>query len=135
MAVGHWGRRRTLAFAVGCAAAAAVCLVYHRVDPCGADSLSRMLPRCWWRELTGWSCPACGLQRALHAALHGHLAEAAAHNYFLTLSVPLLAGMAACDLCLPRGCRWRRRLEGMLTGRLYVALLFLWWIARNLLKI
>lgn len=135
MTVGHLGRRRAVTLAAGCVAVAAVCLFYYRVDPCGADVPRWTLPRCWWRELTGWSCPSCGLQRALHAALRGHLVEAVGYNYFLTLSVPLLAGMVACDLLLPPSSRLRRALQGWWTGRLYIALLFLWWIARNLLKI
>lgn len=56
-------------------------------------------------------------------------------HYFLALSLPLLACMAACDLLLPPSSRLRRALEGRLVPGLYIALLFLWWIARNLLKV
>ncbi|RKV71031.1 MAG: DUF2752 domain-containing protein [Alloprevotella sp.] len=36
-----------------------------------------------FRSATGYSCPGCGAQRAIHSLLHGHFAEAISYNYFL----------------------------------------------------
>ena len=34
------------------------------------------LPACLFHRLTGLNCPGCGMTRATHAALHGHLGTA-----------------------------------------------------------
>ena len=46
--------------------------LYYAVDP----SHDVWLPRCPFHALTGWDCPACGGQRALHSLLHGRFGEA-----------------------------------------------------------
>ena len=55
----------------------------------------------WWLkcplyQLTGWQCPLCGSQRAVHAFLHGCWSEAWHYNPGLWLFLPygllLLAG-------------------------------------------
>ena len=48
-------------------------------------------PRCPVNLLTGLYCPGCGSQRATHALLHGHVAQAANLNLLAVLSLPLLA--------------------------------------------
>jgi len=49
------------------------------------------VPLCPVKWLTGRDCPTCGVTRALHALMHGHLAEAAALNpiAFLVILVVL----------------------------------------------
>ena len=64
---------------------AAAVVVYYFVDPSDAGRIP--LPQCPLRLFTGLSCPLCGMQRSLHALLHGHLVEAFSYNYLL---VPLI---------------------------------------------
>ena len=47
---------------------------------------------CLVRRLTGFSCPGCGMTRATHAALHGHLLAALRFNCLgvLLVTVALL---------------------------------------------
>lgn len=45
---------------------------------------------CPFRFLTGWLCPGCGSQRALHDLMHLRLGEAFGHNALLVLSIPAL---------------------------------------------
>ena len=52
-------------------------------------------PRCPLFFLTGLHCPGCGSQRALHALLHGRVAQAAGLNLLAVLSLPVLAVGAA----------------------------------------
>ena len=86
--------------------------LYYAVDP----SHSAWLPQCPFHALTGWECPACGGQRALHALLHGRLGEAVQFNLFLVVSVPYflavawtsldrgrVAGASAADRAAPLG--------------------------------
>lgn len=126
----HRTRRRILLL-LAPAALVAVGACYYVADPATADGLSRYMPRCLWHDLTGWTCPACGLQRALHASLHGHLAEALSYNYFFIISLPLLLAALAAALLLPPRHWLSRAVSSPWTGYAYVVLLFVWWIARN----
>jgi hypothetical protein len=47
-------------------------------------------PRCLLHTLTGLHCPGCGATRALHALLHGDVAQAAAYNLLFLLALPPL---------------------------------------------
>lgn len=47
-----------------------------------------LMPKCPFKLITGWSCPGCGIQRCLHALMHGRWAEALHYNYFLVYSLP-----------------------------------------------
>lgn len=51
------------------------------------------LPACPIHAATGLFCPGCGAARALHAALHGRLAEALDANLLLVALLPALAGL------------------------------------------
>jgi hypothetical protein len=73
------------AFAV--AAAAGVAIVW-RVDPNRPGS---GLPACPFHAMTGLYCPGCGTTRALHALVHGDVANALAMNPMFTLTLPLFA--------------------------------------------
>jgi hypothetical protein len=75
-------------------------------------------PPCLFHELTGWHCPGCGSTRAVHALLHGNLAQAAAYNPLLLIYLPLLLGWVA------GGWFWTRRRPEAPGLRLPV---WLWW--------
>lgn len=100
------------------------------------------MPRCVMKTLTGYQCPSCGGQRALHALLHGHPLQAISYNYFFVLSVPLLlvtlyafwkikapGPPSKVTLTLYRFVTSRYTLTA------YVLLFFLWWVVRNILGI
>ena len=48
-------------------------------------------PKCPFKLLTGLSCPACGIQRFIHAMTNGHFREAIAYNYFLVYALPYIS--------------------------------------------
>ncbi|WP_374165755.1 DUF2752 domain-containing protein [Arcticibacter sp. MXS-1] len=66
--------------------AAAAVVLYYVFNP----RLVSFFPRCPFHEMTGWSCPGCGSQRAFHALLHGNLREAVQHNVLFAAGLPLL---------------------------------------------
>lgn len=129
MVAAHHVSRRvlTLAILIGVAAALAV---YYLVGP---DS--GMYPRCLFRQLTGLDCPGCGSQRAIHALLHGHIAEAWGHNALLLIELPLIGLLLAARAMRPR----HPRLDLLLNSRAMILLLLvtiiLWTIVRNILAI
>lgn len=51
-------------------------------------------PPCLFHQMTGWDCPGCGAQRALHELLHGHLVAAIRLNAMFIASLPLAAWFA-----------------------------------------
>lgn len=55
---------------------------YSEVDTWGIQ--------CTFHRLTGYLCPGCGGQRAIHALLHGNIIEAFHDNVLIILILPLL---------------------------------------------
>ena len=85
----------------------------YAVDP----SSAWWVPKCPFKLLTGWSCPACGIQRFVHALLRGHI---------------------AIEWLMPP-CAARDRLASVIENRyavgFYVVTFLIWLVARNLLGI
>ena len=94
-------------------------------------------PKCPLKLLTGLSCPACGIQRFVHAFTNGKYVEAIRYNYFLVYSLPYALSLVFVNL-MPE-CRFRnnfmRMLEGNIAVRGYVVLFCIWFIVRNILNI
>ena len=103
------------------------------VDPVACP----VTPQCPFRLLTGWSCPACGLQRAAHALLHGRPLAALHYNFFFLFSVPFAAGACLAAWC--PSVRWRGRLARVFFAPwmlwTYVVLFCAWGVVRNCLGI
>ena len=117
---------RALLLLLGCIAAVALLYTFNPTD-------WALAPKCLFKVLTGFSCPGCGFQRAAHAALHGHWAEAWAYNRFLIYSLPYLLCVMLAEWCT-RG-RLRERLRRIFEGReacwTYVLLFVVWGVVRN----
>ena len=105
-------------------AVVALCVYYYNVDPAAGGTA----PRCLLRSLTGYDCPGCGTQRALHALLHGHVATAWHHNAALFFAVPLAAAYAAEDY-LPAGVARVLRAPAFILA--IAAAIVAWWVLRN----
>lgn len=89
--------------------------------------------QCPLKKLTGYSCPLCGTQRALHALLHGEWGLALHYNYFLPLLLAyflLRLGLKpfSANHLLDRVFQW---LTHKRTGILLLFLAMLWMILRN----
>ncbi len=120
--------RRLIAVIAAAAAVTSGFLLYF-FNPMG----TWWMPRCWWLMLTGTQCPSCGAMRAAHQLMHGHVAEAAALNWWLPLSIP----MGAAIIILAMQPRLSSRAEEWLRWLLvaYVVSYIAWWVVRNLLGI
>ena len=76
--------RRSLIIILAVAALLVFGFIYYALDP----SQSGVFPRCTFLTLTGYKCPGCGSQRAIHALMHGDIAGAFRFNALLLISIP-----------------------------------------------
>jgi hypothetical protein len=89
-------------------------------------------PTCPFYALTGYYCPGCGTLRAIHALLHGHLAEAFGYNVLSMTMLPVLGYLWFAWLT--------RSMQGRPRGRPahpawiwgFAALTVIFWIVRNI---
>ena len=64
-----------------------VFFIYYTFDP--ASENSYFLP-CPFKLVSGYNCPGCGSQRAIHELLNGHVGHAFRLNPLMVLSLPLI---------------------------------------------
>ena len=104
-------------------------LLYYFFDPLE----SKWAPKCMFRLLTGWDCPGCGSQRAVHALLHGDFGAAWEANPFLLCVLPLLALMGYAAAVRVKRPRLYAALNSIPMIAAISAALLLWFLLRNLL--
>ena len=61
----------------------AVILIYYFFDPTN----SGWFPRCPLKQLTGYECAGCGVQRSFHSLLHLRFVEAFRYNALFVFSI------------------------------------------------
>jgi len=89
------------------------------------------LPSCLLLRLTGFRCPGCGTQRAVHALLHGDFVQGIAYNYSLLFTIPVLSLYIGDALWGEKTPRLRAFLRHPLVILSLVLILLAWWILRN----
>lgn len=105
-------------------------LVFFFFDPAGGG----LFWRCPFNWMTGWYCPGCGGQRALHSLLHGNIRAALRANGLAVLIFApavfyaylrlMLRAFGGTVLPVPRTTAWRIGL--------FLALIIGYGILRNL---
>lgn len=96
---------------------------FHYYDP----THSVLALRCPFRMLTGYDCPGCGSQRALHCFMNGRIWEGIQHNYLL---LPLLV-YALLLVVVPRDRKFYHIITSSTACWVLLAVILLWWILRN----
>ena len=61
-------------------------VIYFVFDP----SKGLFFPSCPFKSLTGFDCPGCGSQRAIHEILHLNFKKAFEYNALLVLAIPYI---------------------------------------------
>lgn len=102
-------------------------IIYYALDP----SSSAVFPRCTFLELTGYKCPGCGSQRAIHALLHGDVAAAFGYNALLLIAIPWVALCLFAESQRVRNPRLYARLNAPRLIWLFLVMVLLWWLLRN----
>ena len=106
-------------------------LIYGKFNP----ENSHLFPKCPFRMLTGYECPGCGSQRAVHYLLNGKIDSAIQANALLVFYIPYIILLFLAEL-LKSKSRFFMRLYKILFSRIAIWILFviiiIWWVARNL---
>lgn len=98
-----------------------------------------IFPKCPMLMLTGFQCPSCGNQRALHALLNGDFFKACRYNFFAVYSVSYFLAVLLFYFLPIRSHAWIERMRKVVLSPtlayLYIALYLFWWILRNILSL
>jgi len=91
-------------------------------------------PPCPFHSFTGFDCPGCGSQRALHALLHGNIKQAADHNLLLVAGLPFAVVLFLYKLKINERSPLQKELicGDPLLIRISIGLILGFWIVRNL---
>lgn len=103
-------------------------VVYFRYNPA-----TYFFPRCPFFSLTGYKCPGCGSQRAIHHLLHLDIPAAARENMLLVALLPyivvgLLLEYSSLGEHRPS---WRRRFYGLHASIILFVVVTVFWVLRN----
>ena len=120
--------RRTLVITVIVALLLVFGLIYYALDPAS----SQLFPQCIFLSLTGYKCPGCGSQRAIHALLNGDVVGAFRYNALLLIAVPWIALCLFAEAQRTRRPRLYARLNPPLLIWLFLIVVILWWLLRNI---
>jgi hypothetical protein len=96
-------------------------------------SKNQLFPRCAFNALTGYYCPGCGSQRAIHSLLHLNISGVVAHN-FLFLPAVLAIIYHYIYPVLNRWLGWRLPNIFYLKNTPWIifGIILLFWLVRNL---
>lgn len=120
--------RRTLIIILAIAALLVFGIIYYALDP----SQSGVFPRCTFLTLTGYKCPGCGSQRAIHALLHGDVVGAFKYNALLLISIPWIALCLYAETQRIRNPRLYTRINAPQLMWFFLITVLLWWLLRNI---
>jgi len=93
-------------------------------------------PKCPFLLITGYKCPGCGSQRAIHCLLNFDIVSAFRENALMMISIPYILGGIFFDTIKVPGkktLKWRKILYGRNAIILILVIIFAFWILRNLI--
>jgi len=106
---------------------AAAIVIYGLLDP-----QVYSFPKCPFRTITGWLCPGCGSQRAIHQALHGHfIASFKLNPLFLPAVGYALIGILISTFDQKHWPAVRSNWYGHKAAWISLTIIVIFWIARN----
>jgi hypothetical protein len=104
--------------------------VYVNYNP----SESFFFPKCPFYQITGFKCPGCGSQRAIHNLLNFEISKAFHHNCILVVSIPyVLFGVLLDNLkeLSTKMLKWRKILYGKTAIIVVFTTILSFWLLRN----
>ena len=120
--------RRTLVIVLVIAVLLVLGFIYYALDP----ATSTAFPRCTFLTLTGYKCPGCGSQRAIHALLNGDVKEAFGYNAMMMVAIPWIVVCLFAESQRTRRPHLYERLNAPLLIWLFLVSVLAWWLLRNI---
>lgn len=103
-------------------------LIYVNINP----ATSYLMPKCLFKMLTGYDCPSCGGQRALHALLNGRVYDAFMLNPFLFLVAPYIFVVLYSSFSKSMvAMKIKPFVNHYVTISIYLFVYIIWWVVRN----
>lgn len=102
--------------------------VYNPID-------SIYFPKCLFKGITGYKCPGCGSQTAVHHLLNLNIFSAFKANAILIFAIPYLILCFAFEMVkkpTEKQLMWRKRLFGERAIYIVLTIIILFWILRNI---
>lgn len=96
------------------------------------DPATMPFPRCPLLVVSGFKCPGCGSQRAIHALLHGDIASAWHVNALFVIALPLVAALLVGELMRGTHPGLYDRLNSRWIIMICFVVIIAWWIGRNI---
>ncbi len=103
-------------------------VIYYTLDP---NKVS-LFPKCPFYLLTGYLCPGCGSQRAIHSLLHFDFISAFSYNAFLVIILPFILFLIFIELQKTKYNIIYSKLSSLPFALLYILIITFWWIFRNI---
>lgn len=92
---------------------------------------SGLFPKCPFYMITGYKCPGCGSQRAIHYLINLDIGKAFAYNAFLICSIPIIIILFFCQTYQNRYKNIYNILFGKYSIMIISFAIIAWWIVRN----
>lgn len=89
-------------------------------------------PKCPFLQLTGWECPGCGSQRAIHDLLHGEIVSAFCHNALLVISIPFVILLLVAQGLADKYPTFHNSLNSTRVIWACFVVIMAWWVCRNI---
>jgi hypothetical protein len=105
--------------------------IYKNYNPSGVD----FFPKCPFFVLTGFKCPGCGSQRAIHHLLNLEIGQAFRQNLLLVILIPYVLGGIWFDMAnnlTQRMLEIRKKIYGVYAIWIIFTVVLAFWIFRNI---
>ncbi len=105
-------------------------IVFFVFDP----EKNLLFPPCLFHKLTGYQCPGCGIQRAVHHLLHFRLGQACHYNVLAVAALPLIALLIYLENLggKRRFTKLHQRLTSSRFSIVVLGLILVYWVLRNM---
>ena len=121
---------RTILIPTAVISAITLMCIYFYFDP--SDSV--LFPKCAFHSLTGLQCPGCGSQRAIHALLHGDIAEAFHYNAMMVIALPAVILLCVSECLRSKYPKFYLQINSKWIIRTAFIVVAGWWIIRNIIN-
>ncbi|AIM36689.1 hypothetical protein KO02_08190 [Sphingobacterium sp. ML3W] len=115
---------------IGFIALTCLILIYKFFNPMQYN----LFPKCPFYALTGYKCPGCGSQRAIHDLLNFDFYNAWRQNFLVVIAIPYIITGLSFEYNknpTPKILKWRKILFGYKAIIIVFIIVVSFWIIRN----